>query len=129
MEKPENFEITGGCARFAPKCRFTIDEAAAVVSHAIMFCQEQRIPKLFVDATRLPGFPPELLTTIERYWLAQDWAERGRGAVAVAMVTRPQYIDPEKFGVMVANNAGLQIDVFTSELEALEFLKKARQEA
>ncbi len=125
MEKqPENFTAIGDYAVFTPECRHTIDEAVTVVAHAILFCREQKTPRLFVDATRLPGFPPDLLTVVERYWMAHRWADKGRGAVTVALVTRPEYIDPEKFGVMVANNAGLRVDVFTSAPEAWQFLRK-----
>jgi hypothetical protein len=95
-----------------------------VVSQAILYCREQGIPKLFVDATRLAGFPHQLYTTIDRHWLAHEWAEKGRGTVVVAILAKPEYVDPEKFGSMVAQNFGLQLDTFTSEAEAWKFLGK-----
>ena len=41
----------------------------------------------------------------------------------VAVVTYPEMIDPEKFGVTVASNIGFVSDVFTSEAEALTWLR------
>jgi hypothetical protein len=34
-------------------------------------------------------------------------------------------IDPERFGVMVARNAGMQVDVFSVESAALDWLHPA----
>ena len=39
-------------------------------------------------------------------------------AVKVAMVVRPELIDPERFGVTVARNRGLFSNAFSSESEA-----------
>jgi len=41
----------------------------------------------------------------------------------MAMVIRAEYIDPEKFGVTVARNSGLNTDVFAQEPEALAWLQ------
>ena len=41
----------------------------------------------------------------------------------VAVVTYPEMIDPQKFGVTVATNIGFVSDVFTSEEEALTWLR------
>ena len=43
-------------------------------------------------------------------------------AVVVAMVVQPGFIDPQRFGVIAAANAGLKGDVFTSESEAVSWL-------
>jgi hypothetical protein len=38
------------------------------------------------------------------------------------MITREEMVDPEKFGITAASDAGLRADVFTSESEALAWL-------
>jgi len=38
------------------------------------------------------------------------------------MVARPEFIDPQRFGVIAAANAGLRADVFSSESEAVSWL-------
>jgi hypothetical protein len=45
--------------------------------------------------------------------------------VIVAMVIPAEYIDPRKFGVKVARQFGLVMDVHTSEEEASAWLSEA----
>jgi hypothetical protein len=45
------------------------------------------------------------------------------GAVRIAVVAKPEMIDPHMFGITVANNRGLISDAFTSEADALAWLK------
>jgi hypothetical protein len=52
------------------------------------------------------------------------WAAAAQGLVKVAVVTKPEMIDAQKFGVTVAANHGLALDVFTSEEEALAWLQR-----
>jgi hypothetical protein len=42
--------------------------------------------------------------------------------VQLSLVVRPEMIDPEKFGITVARNAGMNADVFPAEPEALAWL-------
>ena len=51
----------------------------------------------------------------------REWARAAGGAVRLAMVARPEMIDPQKFGVTVAANIGLNADVSTSDEEALHW--------
>jgi uncharacterized protein (DUF2384 family) len=41
----------------------------------------------------------------------------------VAVVCRPEYIDPQKFGIKVATSLGMVADVFESEGEAADWLR------
>lgn len=43
-------------------------------------------------------------------------------SLRIAMVIRPEMIDPEEFGVIAGRNAGLDTDVFSAEPEALAWL-------
>ncbi|MDX1440414.1 MAG: hypothetical protein R3284_10985, partial [Rubricoccaceae bacterium] len=52
-----------------------------------------------------------------------EWAEAAHGAVRVALLARPEMLDPERFGVTVAANLGFTADAFTSEEEALAWLE------
>jgi hypothetical protein len=120
VKKPEKFEVTGDCARFTPEGHVSLEEAVAMIGHAIAYCYWRRIPKLLVKTTRLTGYAPT--TVFDQYWLVQEWARKARGCVAVAVVVKPHHFDPEKFGVVAAHNAGLRADMFTTEPEAMEFL-------
>jgi hypothetical protein len=41
-------------------------------------------------------------------------------------VTRPERIDPQRFGITVAANIGSVIEVFTSEEDALKWLESLK---
>ena len=61
-------------------------------------------------------------TLSERYFIADSWARAARGAIRMAMVLRPEFIDPQKFGVTVALNRRFIVDVFVLEKPALAWL-------
>jgi hypothetical protein len=120
VETPEHLEIGQDFARFRPLGRVSLQEAVSLVSRAIAFCRERQIRRLLVDVSQLTGFEPP--TNAERYWFIQEWAHESRATVVVAMVVQPGFIDPQRFGVIAAANAGLKGDVFTSESEAASWL-------
>ncbi len=86
----------------------------------MVFARERRVPKLLVNATGLTGFPSPSLP--DRYFSARRFAASGQGIVQLALVIRAEMIDPEKFGVTVARNAGMNADVFATEPGALHWL-------
>ncbi len=61
-------------------------------------------------------------TRDDRFWIAQDWAQEAKGMVILALVAPPEYIDPGRFGVAAAADAGLKVAVFTSKSDAMEWL-------
>ena len=120
MDQPDNFSISDDHAVFRPSGQVSLDQAVQLITSAITFAQEQRIRKLLVITTGLTGFvPPD---TTDRSRFAKEWAYAARGAVRIAVVARPEMIDPQKFGVTVAANHGLTADVFASETEAVSWL-------
>jgi hypothetical protein len=100
-------------------------EAVELVTHAIGFCRDKKIPRLLVNVTGLTEFSTPNL--VDRYLMVEEWAREAQGIVIVAMVAAPELIDPEKFGVKVAADHGMTGEVFTSEREALEWLLTERQ--
>jgi hypothetical protein len=124
MRSPEFLEITEDYARFRPEGEVSLDRAVALIGEAIRFCHDHEIQRLLVDTTALTGFAPPTLA--ERYWMAQKWARQARGQVAVGMVVPPEVIDPDKFEVIAAENAGQTANVFTSEAEAMEWLLRQK---
>jgi hypothetical protein len=118
--KALGIEVFQDCAYYRPAGRVNLDEAVELVDKAITYAREQRIPKLFVNAVGLTGFPSPSLP--ERYFLARKFAATAQGAVQLALVIRPEIIDPERFGIIVARNAGMNADVFTNERDALAWL-------
>ena len=117
---PDHFEVVEGRGFFRPKGRMSLEAAAELVTVALAHARAHGIKELLVNATGLTGFPPPTLS--ERYFIVENWARVARGAVRVAMVLRPEYIDPNKFGVTVAFNRRLVADVFEVEGPALTWL-------
>jgi hypothetical protein len=57
-----------------------------------------------------------------RRWAIKRWARASAGDVRVAMVLKPEYICPERSGIIAAAAEGLHAHVCTDEREALEWL-------
>lgn len=116
--------MQGSRACHRPAASVTLGEAVELIDRAIAFARDQGLDELLVDITGLTGFDPPTLA--ERYSLIQQWAETAAGRLRLAMVARPEMVDPQKFGVTVAANRGLVADVFTSEPEAEAWLDARR---
>jgi hypothetical protein len=85
------------------------------------FCADRKPARLVVD---LRGFLGSVTLT-DRYELG-SFATRLQGLVGrLAAIARPEFIDPQKFGARVAQNRGLNADVFDSSDAALAWLLKS----
>ena len=121
MSELQHFKIVGDHAEYRPAGKVPLSEAVALVTSAIAFAREQGVRKLLVVTSQLTGFEPPSIAT--RYFFVKDWAFAAHGAVTIAMVARPEMIDPGKFGVTVAANMGVSANVFASEEPALAWLQ------
>ena len=117
---PDHFEVVDGRGFFRPSGRMSLDAAVDLVDVAIAYARDSGIFRLFVNGTYVTGFDPPSLS--ERFYLVEKWARTARGAIRMAMVLRPEMIDPQKFGVTVAVNRRLVADVFLAERLALAWL-------
>ena len=97
-----------------------LDRAVRVASDGIRMAREQGLRKLMIATLdlRVPG--PVTLT--DRLAMVREWADAAQGRVCLAVVARPELIDAERFGVVVAAGLGLVANVFTREDEALAWL-------
>jgi hypothetical protein len=120
MEAPEHFEVMEGYGCYRLSGHGPLAEAAARVIEVITFSREQRVDRLLIDTTNWTGHQSP--DTLDRYTWAQAFAEAARSMVRVAMVVRPEMVDPDKFEVTVARNRGLMGNVFDSEQDALRWL-------
>jgi hypothetical protein len=119
-------EVLGNCAYYRPVGQLSLEEAVELLDQAIAYVRDCRVPKLLFNAKGLTGFRSPSLP--ERYFISRQWAETGRGLVQSALVIQAEMIDPQKFGVTVARNAGMNADVFAQESEALDWLLGSPQE-
>ena len=120
MKAPEHFETLETYSSYRLSGEGPLEAAAHKVIDAITFSREQGIRNLLVDTTHWTGHPNP--TTLERFNWADAFAEAALTKVRVAMVVRPEFMDPELFEVTVARNRGLFGNVFDSEKQALEWL-------
>ena len=120
MNTPEYFQLAEDYACYRPVGQVSFPQAIELVSTAIEYSRDNQIRKLLVDTTELTGFHPP--TTLERFELGERCAIAAKGAVKVALVARPEMLDPERFGVTVARNRGMLANAFDSESEAMEWL-------
>ncbi|OAI41593.1 hypothetical protein AYO40_02985 [Planctomycetaceae bacterium SCGC AG-212-D15] len=117
---PERFEISGHHGYFRPAGIMSLDEAVERINAAIAVAREYGVRKLLVETRALRGFDSPSLAS--RYGFIREWAATARQMVRLAVVARPEMVEPGKFGVKVARKAGLVADVFTSEEEAAAWL-------
>jgi hypothetical protein len=120
MKAPEHFEVMEGYCCYRLSGHGPLAEAASKVLEVITFTREQGMRNLLIDTTGWTGHQSP--DTLERYSVAQAFAEAARSAVTLAMVVRPELMDPNKFEVMVAKNRWLHGNVFDSEKDALAWL-------
>ncbi|MFL6203087.1 MAG: hypothetical protein ACJ76J_28295 [Thermoanaerobaculia bacterium] len=116
MDELDGFVLEGGRAVYRPVGSVSFDEVVALVRAAIAAARSNQARDLLVDTTALTGFSSP--DTFQRFLAVVEWAEEARGSVRLAMVARPEMIDPHKFGVTVAANRGLVSNIFTTGGEA-----------
>ena len=121
MQLSPDFEVVGDLAVCRLSGRVSFEQASAMRCSAIHCARERGIQKLLLVTSDLALFRPPNLG--DRYFRAEACAKSAAGQVCVAVVARPELIDPQKFGVTVARNYGMVTDVFTSEAEALTWLE------
>ncbi|MCC7325436.1 MAG: hypothetical protein IT521_01345 [Burkholderiales bacterium] len=120
MHDLKHWSTAKGISRYDPEGEVTLVEGVELVTAAIAYARTQGITRLLVDVRRLHGYTtPELA---DRFWMAQDFAHAAQGAVTLAIVAWAEHIHPGKFGINAARDAGLNCDVFTSEVEASDWL-------
>jgi hypothetical protein len=127
MKTPEHFEIMEAYSCYRLSGHGSLAAAPSKVIEAITFSRKQGIRKLLIDTTKWTGHDKP--GTLERFTVAQEFAEAARSAVKMAMVARPELMDPRKFEVTVATNRGLIGNVFDSEKDALAWLLDPKTDA
>jgi hypothetical protein len=119
MSPPRIFEFIDAVAHYRPIGTVTIDEAAVLVIKGLEACQKVKQQKLLIDTRRLDFGNPSLA---DRFFFVEQLSVHAKG-IAIALVLHAHLIDVDRFGVTVARNRGLTAEVFTSEIDALNWLR------
>lgn len=120
MDAPTHFEQAETHAVFRPAGVMTLVKAVNLVTDAISHVRASGMSRLMVVLTGVAGVTSPGLTT--RYEFIREWARASGGMVKLVLVIHEEMIDPDRFGVTVAANAGMVTGVFAEEAEALEWL-------
>ena len=120
MDMPEHFQIAETHAVYRPEGHVSFPEGIDLLSRAVVFSRETGIQRLLIDLRNLTGLGSP--GTVERFTLGEQMARAAMAAVKVVVVARPEILDPDRFGVVVARNRGLFSNAFDSEEEALKWL-------
>jgi hypothetical protein len=120
MSTLKHFEQVGRRGFYRPSATVTFEHAVSMVAEAMRHARALDLVDLLVNTSGLTGFPnPDVFA---RYSLASKWAEIAGASLKVAMVVRPEHVDPQKIGVLMAQNRGVIGDVFTTEAAAIVWL-------
>ena len=120
MDVPKYFHRLERHAVFRPAGGMKLTQMVEMVTGAILHARATGESRLLVVLTEVTGHPPPKLTA--RYQMVREWARASEGKVRVALVSRAEMIDPSRFGVTVATNAGMEGNIFIEEEKALEWL-------
>lgn len=120
MEQLADFEVLGKRGYYRPTGKVSFEQAVDMVADAMRHARARDLVSLMVNTNGFTGISPP--TIFARHALAVKWAENAGALLHVALVARPELIDPEKIGVLMAQNRGVSGDVFTNEAAALAWL-------
>ena len=113
-------ELVGSRGFFRPVARVSFEQGAEMIVIAMKQARALGLADLVVNVIGLTGFEP--LKIFERYAMATKWVESAGAAMRVAWVLKPELIDPQKIGIVMAQNRGASGDVFATETAALAWL-------
>ena len=116
----KEFEQIGKRGFYRPAARVSFEQAVEMVAASMRNARALELTDLLVNTKGLVGFSQPSI--FARYSLAVEWARSSGAALRVALVARPEIIDAQKIGVLMAQNRGVAGDVFTNEAEALAWL-------
>lgn len=99
----------------------TLARAVDRVESAIGEARQQRCGGLLVVLTALSGLGAPSIAA--RHQMSRRWAAAADGRLRMAMVIRPEFADPDRFGEISAANFGLVGKGFLVEDEAIAWLR------
>src|SRR5690349_15441909 len=106
MQTPAHVTRSTGFAIYRPRGPATAAEAIAALFPVLTWCRAEGIPKLLADGRAIEAMT--VPTTAERFHLGEESARTAAGEVQVSFVVPERLIDPQRFGMMVAQNRGLR---------------------
>ena len=120
MNKLSHFEVVNQRGFYRPAGKVSFEQATEMVAQSMLHARSLGLSSLLVNTMGFSGI--SVPSIFARHQLALRWAESAGANLHVAVVARPEMIDPEKIGVIMAQNRGASGDVFTTEAAAILWL-------
>jgi hypothetical protein len=120
MKVMEHFEQVGSRGFYRPIAQVSFEQAVDMIAEGIRNARDLGLADMVANTTGLTGFSPP--SVFARHAMALKWAQSAGASMRVAMVARPELIDPQKIGVLMYQNRGGNGEVFISESDALAWL-------
>ena len=101
----------------------TFPQAVDDVDQCLREALESGARRVLIDIRELVGFAkPDV---VARIGMIRRWADTGQGRLKMAIVSRAEIIDDERFGVVLAQSLGFDGNVFEFEEEARYWLEQS----
>ena len=120
MDEKAAYELIGARAYYRPSGVATAGQLADMITEALVVACDGGARAALVNIVAMNGF--ESPGPSYRRWLIRRWAVRLAGRLRVGVVARREHICPEKTGLLVAAEEGLQGSIFEAEADALAWL-------
>jgi hypothetical protein len=121
MEKPEFFEQVDKRGYYRPIGDVTFEKGVSMVAEAMVYARANGMTEMVANVSGLSS-SFATITIFDRYAMAVRWAESAGSSLRVAVVARPEMLDPDKIALLMAQNRGANGEVFTGEAEAMAWL-------
>jgi hypothetical protein len=119
-----DFEVVGTRGFFRPHGEITFEQGIELLVQSIRHARALGLLDLVMNTLGLTGFQHP--GVFDRYALTTQCAQSAGAALRLVFVARPELIDFQKIGVLIAQNRGTIADIFASETEALAWLDSGR---
>jgi len=122
MEENAYFTSVGKRCFYRPSGTSTAGQLARMIASALSFGRDLSCTEALVDITGMYGF--ESPGASFRRWAITLWSYTVDNKMRIAVVARAEHICPQKTGLLVAAEEGLDANIFETEPEALAWLDK-----
>lgn len=119
-----DFEVVGTRGFFRSHGEITFEQGIQLLVQAIRHARALGLADLVLNTLGLTGFRQP--GVFDRYALTTQCAQSAGAALRLVFVVRPELIDFQKIGALIAQNRGTTADVFATETEALAWLDAGR---
>ena len=104
MTELKDFECIGTRAFYRPVAEVSFEQAVDLCADATRRARALGLADIVVNCLGLTGFgPPDVFA---RYAMATKFVESSGSALRMAIVTRPEIIDPQKIAMLMMQNRG-----------------------